>query len=500
MSEPIDIVIVGGGTAGWMCAAALVSVAPAAIRRVRLIESDEIGSVGVGEATLPQMKDFNDYIGINEADMMQKTQATFKLGIEFVDWGYKGSSYIHPFGTFGEKIGGIDFHQQWSRIRLFSEIEAIEKYSYAIEACRQHRFEFPVEEKSAINSTYAYAYHFDAGLYAQFLRKFAENKGLERIEGKITNVKQDVDSGFIKSVVMASGEEITGDYFIDCSGFRSLLLGKTLNTPFEDWSPWLPCDRAAAVPSDRLEFLAPYTRSTAKSAGWQWRIPLQHRTGNGYVFSSQFISEDEAVANLLKDLDASALTEPRVIHFQSGRYKYSWQKNCIALGLASGFLEPLESTSIYLIQVAIFNFLKLLPNRNPDTALIDEFNRLVDVEYERVRDFLILHYHLNSRDDKDLWRYCKNMPIPDSLALKMEMFRLRGHIDVYRYGLFAPPSWLSVYLGQGMMQDNVDPYVNNIPVDYVKGKFQELSAAIRQRVELMPTHAEFIADFCPSKL
>ena len=499
MSEPIDIVIVGGGTAGWMCAAALVGVAPANVRRVRLIESDEIGGVGVGEATLPQMKDFNDYIGINEADMMQKTQATFKLGIEFVDWGYKGSSYIHPFGTFGEKIGGTDFHQQWSRVRQLPSVESIEKYSYAIQACRQNRFEFPVEEKAAINSTYAYAYHFDAGLYAQFLRKFSEKKGLERIEGKIIDVKQDSGSGFVKSVLMASGEEISGDYFFDCSGFRSLLLGKTLQTPFEDWSPWLVCDRAATAPSGRVDPLIPYTRSTAKSAGWQWRIPLQHRTGNGYVFSSQFISDDEAVAQLLQSLDAPALAEPRIIQFKSGRYKFSWQKNCIALGLASGFLEPLESTSIYLIQTAILSFLKLLPNKHPDASLIDEFNRLVDIEYERVRDFLILHYHLNSRDDADLWRYCKNMPIPDSLALKMDMFRLRGHIDTYKYGLFAPPSWLSVFLGQGMRQENYDPYVNNISLDYVKSQLQYLASSINQRVEIMPTHSEFIEDFCPSK-
>jgi tryptophan halogenase len=500
MSEPLDIVIVGGGTAGWMCAAALASIVKANICRVTLIESDEIGSVGVGEATLPQMKAFNDYIGINEADMMQKTNATFKLGIEFVNWGYQGSSYIHPFGAFGEKIGGIDFHQQWSRATQSGDAESIEAYSYAVEACRQHRFEFPVEDPSAINSTYSYAYHFDAALYARFLRNFVERTGLQRVEGRITNVNQHSDSGCISSVTLASGETVAGDYFIDCSGFRSLLMGQTLQTPHEDWSPWLLCDRALAVPSERAAILTPYTRSTAEMAGWQWRIPLQHRTGNGYVYSSQLISDDEATQSLLSNLDGTALAEPKMIKFKAGRYKYSWQKNCIAMGLASGFLEPLESTSIYLIQIAITNLLKLFPGKQPDQALIDEFNRLVDIEYERVRDFLILHYHLNTRDDSELWRYCRSMVVPESLQQKMELFKHRGHIETYRYGLFAPPSWISVFLGQGMSQSGIDPYAQQIPLGRVKDKLQELSGSIKRRVQAMPTHEEFISDYCPFKL
>lgn len=499
MSEPLDIVIVGGGTAGWMCAAALVSLVKTNICRVRLIESDEIGSVGVGEATLPQMKAFNDYIGINEADMMQKTSATFKLGIEFVNWGQQGFSYIHPFGAFGEKIGGTDFHQQWSRLKQIDSVASIEAYSYAIEACRQNRFEFPVEDTSAINSTYSYAYHFDAALYARYLRKFSEHSGLQRVEGRITNVNQDADSGCIKSVVLASGEEIAGDYFIDCSGFRSLLLGQALEVAHEDWSSWLLCDRALAVPCERAPILTPYTRSTAKAAGWQWRIPLQHRTGNGYVYNSQFISDDEATQSLLTNLDGAALADPKMIKFKAGRYKYSWQKNCIAMGLSSGFLEPLESTSIYLIQIAITNFLKLFPNKHPDQALINEFNRLVDLEYERVRDFLILHYHLNTRDDSELWRYCRNMQVPDSLLQKMELFKHRGHIDTYKYGLFAPPSWIAVFLGQGLMQNGIDPFAQQMAIDDVKNKFEELSGSISRRVKMMPAHEEFIADYCPFK-
>lgn len=499
MSEPLEIVIVGGGTAGWMCAAGLVNLVKANICRVTLIESEEIGSVGVGEATLPHMKEFNDHIGINEVDMMQKTNATIKLGIEFVDWGFLGSSYIHPFGTFGEKMGGVDFHQQWARANQAGGVAPIEAFSYAIEACRHNRFEFPVDNHAEINSTYSYAYHFDASLYAQFLRKFAEVDGMQRIEGKVTNVNLHPDTGFINSVTMESGKIIAGDYFIDCSGFRSLLLGKALQTPFEDWSPWLVCDRAFAVPSENAEILTPYTRSTAKAAGWQWRIPLQHRTGNGYVYSSQYISDDEAASSLLKGLDAPALAEPKMIKFKAGRYKHSWQKNCIAVGLASGFLEPLESTSIYLIQVAIINLLQLFPNKKPDQALADEFNRLVDVEYDRVRDFLILHYHLNSRDDSELWRYCRNMSVPESLTQKINVFKHRGHIDIYRYGLFAPPSWISVFLGQGLKQENFDPYAHNLPLEQVQKKMQELSASIRERVQLMPMHSEFIADYCPTK-
>ncbi len=499
MSEQLSIVIVGGGTAGWMTAAALMSVATEKVCKVILVESDQIGSVGVGEATLPQMKDFNDYIGINEADMMKKTNATIKLGIEFVNWGKIGNSYIHPFGKFGETIAGVDFHQMWNRVKHLKSIEGIEAYSFAIQACRQNRFQFPVNDHSEINSTYSYAYHFDAGLYAQYLRKLSEDKGVNRVEGKIVKVNQDVDTGDVQSIELEAGEVIQGDYFIDCSGFRSLLLGQTIKATFEDWSPWLVCDRAMAVQSERSTSFPPYTRSTAMAAGWQWRIPLQHRTGNGYVYSSQYISDDEASCKLLMDLDAPALKEPKMLKFKAGRYKDSWQKNCVAIGLASGFLEPLESTSIYLIQVGIINFLKLFPGKKSNPVLAREFNRLVDIEYERVRDFLILHYHLNQRDDSELWRYCRNMSIPDSLKLKMELFNQRGYIDVYKYGLFAPPSWISVFIGQGLEQKIAEPYAYNTAQQEVENKMHEISASIRQKLTLMPQHSDFILDYCPSK-
>lgn len=498
MSEPLNIVIVGGGTAGWMTATALANVAGLESCHVTLVESAEIGSVGVGEATLPQMKDFNDYVGILETDMMRSTNASFKLGIEFCDWGFEGSSYIHPFGTFGRRKSGTDFLQQWVRARHNGGAKGIESYSYAIQACREARFDFPVEDEREINSSYAYAYHFDAGLYARFLRGLCEPRGVQRIEGRIVDVRRDSDSGFVTSVVLESGQEICGDYFIDCSGFHSLLFDKTLGVPFEDWSKWLVCDRAVAVPCERTEPLIPYTRSTAKSAGWQWRIPLQHRTGNGYVYCSEYISDDEATASLLADLDGEAQDEPRLLRFKAGRRSQSWQGNCIAIGLSSGFLEPLESTSIYLIQVAIQAFTRLFPGKRPDPALVEEFNRLVDYEYDRVRDFLILHYHLNSRDDSELWRYCREMAVPESLTAKMSQFRHRGHVDTYRYGLFAPPSWISVYIGQGLEPDSVAPYAENTPPDRARSDMDQLARDIESRVAMMPEHGAFLADYCPA--
>jgi tryptophan halogenase len=498
MSEPLRIVIVGGGTAGWMTAAALASLTAPEQCRVTLVESDEIGSVGVGEATLPQMKDFNDYVGILEADMMQKSNATFKLGIEFCNWGHEGSSYIHPFGKFGERMGGVDFLHQWVRAGQHEDVGNIQSYSYPIQACRKARFEFPVEDPGEINSTYAYAYHFDAALYARFLRGFAEERGMDRVEGRIVEVNRAPESGYVESVRLESGQSIAGDYFIDCSGFRSLLLDKTLGVPFEDWSEWLVCDRAVAVPCERTDPVIPYTRSTAKSAGWQWRIPLQHRTGNGYVYCSEYISDDQAAASLLDDLDGAPQGEPRLLRFKAGRRARSWEGNVIGVGLSSGFLEPLESTSIYLIQVAIMRFMELFPSRQPDPAVIDEFNRLVDYEYDRVRDFLILHYHLNQRDDPGLWRYCREMSVPESLLQKMDMFRHRGYVDAYKYGLFAPPSWIAVFVGQGLLPQGHEPFAGNLPLDKVLADMHELATRIDERVELMPDHGRFIADYCPA--
>jgi tryptophan halogenase len=394
--------------------------------------------------------------------------------------------------------GGQDFLHQWVRARQQSAATDIEAYSYAIQACRHARFDFPVDDKEALNSTYAYAYHFDASLYARFLRRFAEPRGLTRVEGRIVDVEQHAETGEVRSLRLESGATVAGDYFIDCSGFHSLLMDKTLHVPFEDWSKWLVCDRAVAVPCDRTEPVIPYTRSTAKAAGWQWRIPLQHRTGNGYVYCSEYLSDDEAMASLVRDLDAPARTEPRLLRFRAGRRRRSWQGNCIAVGLSSGFLEPLESTSIYLIQVAIMHLMRLFPGKVPDPVLIDEFNRLVDMEYDRVRDFLILHYHLNRRDDSELWRYCRNMDVPDSLQHKMAMFRHRGYVDVYRFGLFAPPSWIAVFLGQGLEPESYQPIADKVPFDEALQEMENLSTSIAERVRAMPEHGPFLSDYCPA--
>ena len=493
MKPAVNVVILGGGTAGWMAAVGLASLLPRSRCTVRLIESDDIGIVGVGEATLPHMKNFNDAIGMDEAEMMRRTQASFKLGIEFRDWGFMGSSYVHPFGMHGPPPGGLPFHHRWLRALQNGSAAPIEDYSYAIMAARQNRFDFPSASRTAISSTYSYAYHFDASLYATFLRSFAEQRGVTRTEGKVQDVQLDGETGDVVSLTLESGEIVTGDFFIDCSGFRSVILGDKLGAKWEDWTQWLPCDRAFAVPSERTGELTPYTRSTAREAGWQWRIPLQHRTGNGYVFSSHFIGEDEAASALLANLDAPALAEPRMLKFRAGRRVQSWRRNCLALGLASGFLEPLESTSIYLVQIAIMHLLPLFPSKGrADPALADEFNVRMDLEYERIRDFLILHYKLGRRDDAEIWRYCRDMSVPDSLSEKLELFRQSGYIEQYRDGLFTPPSWLSVYLGQGLQPERYHPLADGESVEKLLNELEALRTDIADRIEAMPKHSSFI--------
>ena len=506
MQPRLNIVIVGGGTAGWMCAAALAhdlkADRPEGLCNVRLIESDEIGTVGVGEATLPHIKDFNDHLGLNEAEFMRRTRATFKLGIEFADWGRKGGSYIHPFGDFGHAINGAEFVQYWSRARDLGETASIEAYSYAVQAARHHRFDFPSEDPASIKSTYAYAYHFDASLYAAFLREFAEARGVRRTQGRVVEARQSPESGDIAALVLQSGEEVAGDLFIDCSGFRALLIGQTLKSEWQDWTPWLPCDRAVAVACDSDVPPTPYTQSIALEEGWRWRIPLQHRVGNGYVFASRFLSEEAATERLLGLLEGRAQGAPRLLRFGAGRRLQSWRGNCIAMGLASGFLEPLESTSIYLIQVAITHLLQLLPKPGhpfrPDTRLTAEYNRRVDLEYDRVRDFLILHYHANAREDGALWRHTREMDVPDSLLEKMEQFRSRGYIHRYREGLFSPASWLAVFMGQDVAPRGHDRLADLLPEAQLIERLSGMRRRIAANVEDMPRHDAFIRGYCAS--
>jgi tryptophan halogenase len=504
MVLPFKVVILGGGTSGWMCASALCGVLkpgmPNSLVDVRLVESTEIGTVGVGEATLPHIKEFNDYLGINEAEFMRKTQATFKLGIEFRDWGQLGNSYIHPFGTYGQAMGGVEFHHYWTRARVGGYAAPLEDFSYAIQAARAGKFDFPSEDKVSIKSTFSYAYHFDAGLYAAFLREWSEARGLKRTEGKVSHVTLKPDNGHIHSLTLESGEVIEADLFIDCSGFRGLLIEENLKAGWEDWSQWLPCDRALAVPSPRTGDFPSYTRSTALSAGWQWRIPLQHRTGNGYVYASDFISDEDAAQALLGNLDGGALMDPKPLRFKAGRRRKSWYKNCLTIGLSSGFLEPLESTSIYLAQIAVTTLLQLFPAGKGgdaiDETLADEFNRLVDVEYERVRDFLILHYKANTRTDAPLWEYTRNMTVPDSLAHKIEQYRHRGHVRKYKDGLFAQPSWLAVFNGQGIEAQAYDRMADNMDDKTLIEKLDDIRGRIRANVDAMPDHAEFVRDYC----
>jgi tryptophan halogenase len=496
------IVIVGGGTAGWMTAALLVRRLPVADYRVTLIESDEIGTVGVGEATLPHIKLFNDMLGLDEAAFMRATKASFKLGIEFRDWDRPGDRYIHPFGAFGEPWGGVEFQHHWLRARAAGHpVAPLGAYSFAVSAAQANVFDLPDGDAESIRSTYSYAYHFDAGLYAAFLRDWATARGVTRIEGQVLDIARDTASGDLTSLTLKAGTMIAGDLFVDCTGFRSLLLAGQFEAPWEDWTRWLPCDRALAVPSAHSDDFHPYTRSTARTAGWQWRIPLQHRVGNGYIFSSQFIEVDDARDALLANLDGAPLAEPRLLRFAPGRRERSWIGNCVGVGLASGFLEPLESTSIYLIQAAAIDLANLMPRAESkgapfDPALAAEFNRLTTMQYERVRDFLILHYIANRREGEPLWDYLRQMPIPDSLAHKLALFRARGALPNYQYGLFARDSWLSVLVGQGVMPEGHDRLADSYDLAAVTAKLDDFAGRIARGVKAMPSHGDFIADYC----
>ena len=494
--NPQRIVILGGGTAGWMMAASMTRVFKPENASVRLIESGEIGIVGVGESTLPQVRDFNEFLGLDEAEFMRETNATFKLAIEFQDWARKGDRYFHPFGFHGHAIQGVPFFQCWLRAQHYGHNTDIGDYSYPIVASREQRFEFPSSDMKSIRSTYSYAYHFDAYLYAAYLRKWSEARGVVRTEGTAVGVNLRSEDGFIESLTLASGEVLEGDLFIDCSGFRGVMINQALKMGFEDWSAWLPCDRAWAVSTDLDDDATPTTRCTAREAGWQWRIPLQRRIGTGYVFSSRFSTEERAREVLLQNLEGAAQSEPRLIKFQSGRRKNSWYKNCIALGLASGFLEPLESTSIYLSQIAVSFLMRLLPGKTIDPKLVTEYNRLVDIEYTRVRDFLILHYHATEPKDGDLWKHVQTMEVPESLQEKMDIFRRRGHIHRYNDGLFSPASWIALYAGQRISPGAYDPQADNIDLDVMLANMKELRSRIASNVATMPNHGDFVRNYC----
>jgi tryptophan 7-halogenase len=501
-TQALRIVIVGGGTAGWMTAAAFASVLGKR-HQIQLIESSEIGIVGVGEATLPHIRYFNNRIGIDERELMARTQATFKLGIEFCDWARIGDRYIHPFGAYGSRMAGVGFHHYWLRQRAAGDKTSIDDYSLAITAALNNKFTLPSQEPGAVLSTFGYAFQFDASLYAQYLRGFAEARGVQRTDGKIVDVQLDSQTGNVCSVKLTDGTLVSGDLFIDCSGFRGLLIEQSLKTGYDEWTKWLPCDRAMAVPCENSGPLTPYTRATARESGWQWRIPLQHRMGNGYVYSSGYISDDEAAMKLLSRLDGKALADPRPLRFTAGRRRKTWNRNVVAIGLAGGFLEPLESTSIYLIQIAITTLLDylnddMLQRREFDARVVDAFNRWIEMEYDRVRDFLILHYHATERDDTPLWNYCRNMPIPDSLRHKMELFRERARVVTYKDGLFLEPSWLAVYFGQRVMPKGYDTLADAPNGEELARRMAGVREQVSTAVARMPTHEEFLRQYCPA--
>ena len=491
-----DIVIVGGGTAGWMAAAALSRFMNNGVTRIHLVESDEIGTVGVGEATIPPIINFNRMLGLDDDEFLRETQGTYKLGIEFVNWGGLGERYFHPFGEHGEDLSGIHFHQLYLRERKRRVLPDISAWSMSSVAASMGKFARPpADARFPLNQLY-YAFHFDASLYAKYLRRYAERGGVRRIEGKIVDVALDGETGHVDHVVMEDGRTVGGDLFVDCSGMRALLIGQALGVGYEDWNHWLLNDRALAVPCERVEPLTPYTRVTARDHGWQWRIPLQHRTGNGHVYSSDHISDDEAASVLLANLDGKPLADPRPVRFRPGKRRKAWEKNVVAIGLSAGFLEPLESTSIHLIQTGIIKLLGLFPHCGFAAADVAEYNRQHDFEFSDVRDFIVAHYKVTEREGTPYWRYLKNMAVPDSLTERLELFASSGRF--YKRAaaeLFRVESWVQVLLGQGFAMGH-DPNAAIMPADVRASFLDDIRGVVADAAARMPDHAAFIDRYC----
>ena len=490
--EPRGVAILGGGTAGWMAAAILARRLGHRFGAIRVIESPEIGTIGVGEATIPSIRLFNQALDIDENEFLNRTRGTIKLGIEFKDWSRLGHSYFHPFGAHGTSLDQVSLLQDWLRCQAFGEMGSFEEYSLNTVAARLGRVAAYGPGEDALSTVFAHAFHFDAGLYAEYLRGYAQARGVVRLQRKVLNVELRGEDGFIAALQLDDGQRVAADLFIDCSGFCGLLIEGALKTGYEDWTHWLPCDRAVAVPCESAGALTPYTRSTARAAGWQWRIPLQHRIGNGYVYCSRYISDDEVAATLLANLDGPPGAEPRLLRFTTGRRRKFWNKNCIALGLAAGFLEPLESTSIHLIKKGLTHLLNFYPDRACGLELADEFNRVAINEYERIRDFIILHYKATSREDAPLWKYCSSMDIPGTLACKIRQFRNSGRVIKYGGDLFAAPNWIAVLMGQGIWPEHHDPLADQRDPAQVKAGLERIRDHIRRAARAAPRHEDHL--------
>jgi len=486
------VVILGGGTAGWMTAAALSRSFGRTVQ-ISLLESAEIGTVGVGEATIPTIHWFNELIGIDEAEFLRATEATFKLGIEFVDWTAPGHRYFHPFGQFGATLPGVAFHHRWLKARAEGCDVPLSALSLAAQLAAQGRFAKPVGDARSILSTLGYAYHFDAGLYAGYLRQLSEAAGVRRVEGKLRNVVRDGANGFVTALTTERDERLEGDLFIDCSGFRALLIADAMGEGYEDWSHWLPCDRAVAAPCTRVAATTPYTRSTARAAGWQWRIPLQHRTGNGYVYASRYASDDEAMATLMTSLDGEALAEPRLLRFTAGTRRRPWRGNVVAIGLSSGFLEPLESTSIHLIQSGITKLLTLFPDRGCDPVLAERFNTVFSRDMDGIKDFLILHYHATSGRSEPLWQHCRTMTLPETLVAREAQYRRSGRLILDADELFREASWLAVLNGQGIAAQGYNPLADAIDGSTNRAQVLQIADVIARAAPTLPLHDAALA-------
>ncbi len=479
-----------------MAAAALVRLLDRRAISITLIESDEIGTVGVGEATIPPIIAYNNMLRINEDEFLAATKATFKLGIEFVDWGALGERYFHPFGPYGQDFQGVHFHQIYLRESRLRKLDDIGAWSMSAAAAALGRYARPEPDAPLPLSQLGYAFHFDAGLYARFLRGIAERQGVRRIEGKILDAAQNGASGHIEQVTLADGQSVAGDLFIDCSGFRGLLIEDKLQTGYDDWSRWLPCDRAMAVPTDYPGQPDPFTRSTARGAGWQWRIPLQHRMGNGLVYASSHLDDADAEALLLANLEGKPLADPRRLTFTAGRRRLAWNGNVVSLGLSSGFVEPLESTSIHLIQSGIVKLLALFPDRRFNPVERDEYNRQMQDVFEDVRDFIILHYKATRRDDSEFWNYCRTMAIPDSLERKLDLWRAKGRLFREGRELFGTPSWVAVLLGQGIVPAETEPAADALDPAMIADALDKMRLSYRRMAEHMPMHGDYVARAC----